>query len=141
MSIIELPFNELIGLTFSQDPAYLLSLKRDLKYTNHLGTVHAAALYALAEATCGQFLLLNFPEFKNNLIPVVRTAEVKYKKPAMGQIHSTAILLETSIENLKIQLKDKNRALIKLKVDLFDETKLNVMSSTFDWFISQAPAS
>ena len=50
MDVTKIPFNALIGLAHSDEPKYLLMLPVDEKYTNHLGTVHAGALFALAEA-------------------------------------------------------------------------------------------
>lgn len=137
MDITELPFNKLIDLQRSLDERYLLTLSDDRKYTNHLGTVHAAALFSLAESTGGEFLLTNFPNHREGLIPVVRRAEVKYKKPATGQINSSATLIDNSIESIDNQLLSKNRASIQLKVDLFDAEKVNVMTAHFEWFVSK----
>lgn len=137
MDITKLPFNELIDLKRSPDHNYMLSLSDDRKYTNHLETVHAAALFALAESTGGDFLLIHFPDHSEGLIPVVRRAEVKYKKPARGQINSTATLIDDTIESINQQLISKNRAIIQLKVDLFDAGKVNVMTANFEWFVSK----
>ncbi|HEX8376984.1 MAG TPA: YiiD C-terminal domain-containing protein [Pedobacter sp.] len=139
MKITELPFNKLIDLNFAgDDDSYILTLEDNNKYTNHLGTVHASALFSLAEATSGQFLLTNFPDYKGNLIPVVRKAEVKYKKPAFGQIYSTATILEDTIENINEQIATRSRAIVKLKVDLFDSKKVSVMTADFEWFVSKS---
>ncbi len=137
MRIIDLPFNKLIGLSNSNDDGYILKLDEDIKYTNHIGTVHASALYALAEATCGEFLLTNFPEYKEVLVPVVRKAALKYNKPAIGRISSTAIITDDTKENIKEQLSSRNRAIIRLKVDLVDMNKVIVMTADFEWFVSK----
>ena len=138
MKITDLPFNKLIGLNIAADSEYLLSLDDKPDYTNHLGTVHASALFSLAEATSGHFLLVNFPEFNSGLIPVVRYVEIKYKKPATGQISSTAILIENTVEEIKEQLVTRKRALVKLKVELFDTNKTNVLTGNFEWFVTIA---
>ena len=138
MKITELPFNKLIGLHESIEDGYILTLANDVKFTNHLGTVHASALFSLAEATSGKFLLLNFPKHSEGLIPVVRKVEVKYKKPAFGQINSVAVIVDDTIDNIDEQMTTRNRAIIKLKVDLFDSNQLNVMTADFEWFISKS---
>ena len=63
----------------------MLSLPDDIRYTNHLGTVHASALMALAEATSGAYLIsaLNGVEFK--VLPVVRRVEARFRKPAFAK--------------------------------------------------------
>jgi hypothetical protein len=136
MKITDLPFNKFIDLQLSENPYYLLMLQDDIKYTNHLETVHASALFSLAEATSGHFLLTNFPEYETGLIPVVRKVETKYKKPAQGKMYSTAILIDDNIENIKIQLANKNRALVKLRVNLFDSQDINVLTADFEWFVT-----
>ncbi len=136
MKIIDLPFNKLIGINISADKDYLLSLDDKTDYTNHLGTVHASALFSLAEATSGHFLIINFPKFGSELIPVVRQVEVKYKKPANGRINSTATLIDNTIEEIQEQLITRKRAFLKLKIELFDINKINVMTGEFNWFVT-----
>lgn len=63
------------------------------EYRNHLNTVHASAMFALAEATSGHYLLEHFNEL-SDIIPVVRKVEVKYRKPVVGVVYSTARFLD-----------------------------------------------
>ncbi|OYU96420.1 MAG: hypothetical protein CFE21_08470 [Bacteroidetes bacterium B1(2017)] len=137
MKISELPFNKLIELYDTSSEEYLLFLEDSPHYTNHIGTVHAAALFSLAEATCAQFLLSNFTGYSAGLIPILRKVEVKYKKPAVGKIGSTASLIGDTIETINEQLESRKRALLKLKIDLYDPNKVNVMSGEFEWFVSE----
>ena len=89
MNVLKLPFNEYIGLAESTDSEYMLMLQNDEKYLNHLNTVHASALFALAEATSGLLLLADFKDL-TDIMPVVRQVETKLNKPAQGQVFSTA---------------------------------------------------
>jgi acyl-coenzyme A thioesterase PaaI-like protein len=61
MDVTALPFNRLLGLE-PADPGsgFLVSRPGGPRYTNHLGTVHAAALLAVAEAGSGAFLVRTF---------------------------------------------------------------------------------
>ena len=70
-SVTELPFNNLLRIHPASDAAHLLQLPSGDEYLNHLGTVHAAAQLALAEASSGEFLLRHFGSAEN-LVPVVR---------------------------------------------------------------------
>lgn len=83
MDVTKLPFNEFIGLKLSDEPNYLLMLDDRAEYLNHLNTVHAGALFTLAEATSGHYLLGQFNELPD-IVPVVRKVEIKYRKPAIG---------------------------------------------------------
>lgn len=136
IKITDIPFNKLIDINVSSEKDYLLSIDDKIDYTNHLGTVHASALFSLAEATSGYFLMTNFPEFKSGIIPVVRKVDVKYKKPANGKIDSTASLIGQSIDEIKNQLSTRKRVSLTLKIELFDVNNINVMTGHFEWFVT-----
>jgi acyl-coenzyme A thioesterase PaaI-like protein len=133
MDILSLPFNKFVGLELSNDPAYLLTLPAKTEYENHIQTVHAAALFALAEASSGFLLLREFAEVEN-AVPVVRNVEVKYRKPAKGNITSTASLITDKTEILE-SLQRKRRVLVPVQVSLYDSNTLLVMQATFEWFV------
>jgi len=86
-STVELPFNKFIGILTASDPGKLLQLPAGPQYLNHLGTVHASAQLALAEASSGEFLLQSFGSIAE-LVPVVRRLESKFRKPAKGALTS-----------------------------------------------------
>jgi acyl-coenzyme A thioesterase PaaI-like protein len=136
MDITKVPFNKLLGISLSKDSNFLLQLDAREEYTNHLGTIHAAALFALAEGSGAQFLLNAFPnEIVQNSIPVLRKVEVNYKKPANGIIVSSAIIKNDTIENITHHLTKKKRALVTTIVDLYDSQQVKVFTGNFEWFI------
>jgi acyl-coenzyme A thioesterase PaaI-like protein len=134
MDVTKLPFNEFIGLRFSDDIDYLLMLDDKSEYRNHLDTIHASAQFALAEATSGHFLLNEFSEL-TNVIPVVRKVEVKYKKPITGKIFSKAKFQNIEKSEAIETLNQKGRILLNVEVSLFDIERNLVMQSVFEWFI------
>lgn len=136
MNVFELPFNNYIGLEKASDPDYLLMLNNKEEYLNHLSTVHASALFALAEATSGFFLLNEFQELKD-IFPVVRKVETKYKKPASGEVLSQAYFLNTDKIKILEELNSKKRTLVIVRVLLYDLERNNVMQSDFEWFIAK----
>ena len=106
------------------------------EYRNHLDTVHASALFALAEASSGYFLLNEFSELEN-VVPVVRKVETKYKKPATGSVFSKAKFQEIEKAEIIDMLNQKGRAILKVEVSLFDEADMLVMQSVFEWFVAK----
>lgn len=92
MNVFDLPFNKFIGLAPSNRQEYLLMLRDNENYHNHLKTVHASAQFALAEATSGYFLLNEFQQI-TNIIAVVRKVDTKYKKPVQGCVILKRVLL------------------------------------------------
>ncbi|MDR2915314.1 MAG: DUF4442 domain-containing protein [Tannerella sp.] len=136
MNVLELPFNLHVGLEKSSDSEYLLILREEDKYLNHLDTVHASAQFALAEATSGYFLLNEFKEL-TDVIPIVRKVETKYRKPATGRIFSKADFVNTDKAKAMEELNIRQRVLVTVRVLLYDSEKNNVMQSDFEWFISK----
>lgn len=136
MNITEIPFNKFLGISFASNSDYLLQLDAKPEYTNHLGTVHAAALFALAEGSGGQFLLNCFPGQAADVIPVVRKVEVIYKKPAQGVIVSKAQFKDTTIEKVQLELKTKQRTSLITTVELFDAENTKVFIANFEWFVT-----
>ena len=136
MDVTKLPFNYFIGLKMSNKSGYLLMLDNRTEYRNHLDTVHASALFSLAEATSGHFLLNEFSEL-TDIVPVVRKVEIKYKKPTIGGVFSKAKFLETEKNEVFEALAQRGRAIIKVEVSLFDETEVLIMQSVFEWFVTK----
>jgi len=120
-SVPELPFNSFLGIRPVRDSGYLLQLPSGNQYLNHLGTVHASAQLALAEASSGEFLLRHFCS-ADNLIPVVRRMEAKFRKPANGRIMSTARAAPEALARLDAELLSKDRSIISVMVEIYDET-------------------
>lgn len=136
MDVTKLPFNHFIGLKISNKSEYLLMLDNRSEYLNHLNTIHASAQFALAEATSGHFLLNEFSAL-NDIVPVVRKVDIKYKKPASGVVFSKAKLIDAERNEILNSINQKGRALTKVEVSLFDEADVLIMQSTFEWFVTK----
>ena len=136
IDVTKLPFNHFIGLKISNKSSYLLMLDNRTEYRNHLDTVHASAMFSLAEATSGHFLLNEFAEL-TDIVPVVRKVEIKYKKPTKGGVFSRAKFLETGKNEILEALTQRGRAILKVEVSLFDETEVLIMQSVFEWFVTR----
>ena len=132
--VTELPFNSLVGIQLAADPAHLLRLPAGKQYLNHLGTVHASAQVALAEASSGEFLLRHFGSL-HGIIPVVRRMDAKFRKPANGSITSSVKVAPEALAQLDNDLSAKGRALISIPVEIHDESGAHTLSATFEWFI------
>ena len=78
MSVLTLPFNSFLGLEPASEPGQLLRLPADPKYLNHLGTVHASALLALAEASSGEFLFRHFGSKQDLQLATVGAARDRF---------------------------------------------------------------
>jgi len=135
-TVLDLSFNRFIGLQGADEP-HLLRLPASERYLNHIGTVHASALVALAEASSGEFLLRHVGQVEG-IIPVVRRLESKFRKPAHGAVTSSVTTKPELLDELRRDLAAKGRALISIAVELHDQSGEHVLSATVDWFIAKA---
>jgi acyl-coenzyme A thioesterase PaaI-like protein len=136
-SVTEIPFNAFIGLEAASDPAGVLRLPAGEKYLNHLGTVHASAQLALAEATSGEFLLRKFGTAEG-VIPVVRRLEAKFSKPARGALTSRVTTPEEELARVATELAAKGRSLVGIGVELFDDAGTRTFSAVVEWFLARS---
>lgn len=137
-TVITLPFNQFLGLEQAPEAPHLLRLPAGGQYLNHLGTVHASAQLALAEATSGEFLLCGLGDVEG-VVPVVRRMESKFRKPAMGALVSQVSTAPEALEAARADLAAKGRALISVAVELHDEKGAHTLSATVEWFITRVP--
>jgi acyl-coenzyme A thioesterase PaaI-like protein len=138
MNVLNLSFNKILMIRKSDLPGTVLMLEDSPRYHNHLGTVHASAQYALAEASSGEILERNFGEWNGAYFPVVRRVEVKYKHPAKGKLYSAGLIDADRAMKAKEELSAKGRALVDVKVKVLDEGKNTTLECTFTWFIAKA---
>jgi acyl-coenzyme A thioesterase PaaI-like protein len=134
-SVIELPFNQQVGLQIADDSAKVLQLPAGPQYLNHFGAVHASAQLALAEASSGEFLLRAIGDLAG-IVPVVRRLESKFHKPANGCLTSTASAPD-GIESLRSESEAKGRALITVQVEVRDESGAHTLSDSVEWFVTR----
>jgi acyl-coenzyme A thioesterase PaaI-like protein len=137
-SVTELPFNSFLGIETASEPTQLLRLPAGAQYLNHLGTVHAGAQLALAEASSGEFLLRALGS-TSGVVPVVRRLESKFRKPANGVVTSSVSTEPNALEQLKAELATKGRAIIRVAVELYDESQTHTLSAKVEWFITRTP--
>src|SRR5262245_4421738 len=140
MDVTSIPFNTLVGIEHAEEADALLQLPSDPRYLNHIGTVHAGALLALAEAASGEFLLRHFGSL-DDIVPVVRRLEAKFRKPAKGLISSTATVAPEGLKFLEADLTKKGRSLVTVSVELRDQAAVVVFSATIEWFIQRVSQS
>ena len=140
MDVTALPFNRFLGLEKgASDSGLLVSLPPSPQYTNHLGTVHASALLALAEAGSAEFLLRHFGDVAG-YVPVVRRLDAKFRKLARGRVSARASVEGDALNRLSRELQTKGRALIGVSVEVVDEGGMVVLSGVVGWFIARAVA-
>lgn len=119
--------------------AHLLELPFAPALQNHLGTVHAAAQFALAEAASAECLQRHFGAAVGEVFAVVRGVEVKYRKSAAGDLLAYGAPDEHTGRQLVAELADRGRFSAMILVDLKDRAGTLTFHGRFEWFISRMP--
>jgi acyl-coenzyme A thioesterase PaaI-like protein len=145
MDVTQLPFNRLLGLqSESADSGFLVSLPSGSQYTNHLGTVHASALLAVAEAGSGVFLVRHFGA-GTGFVPVVRRMEARFRKPASGRVSARAAVDPAEVARWVSELAARGRVSAAVPVEVVDAAGVVVLTASVEWFIArgspEAPSS
>jgi hypothetical protein len=140
IDITRVPFNQFIGIAVSNREGGILEIPESPVLLNHLGTVHASALMALAEATSGELMLRVFKGVEIPVIPVVRRFETKFKKPALGAIYSKGEINAAAAEQFLSTLNAKGRALLEVNVNVYDAQDNHAMTATVEWFVVKQDA-
>ena len=135
MNIENVPFNQHIEIRRSSKVDYLLEIASSGYHCNHVGTIHAAVLLALAEASAGEFLLQLIST--EDLTAVVCRSTAKYSKPANGIIRSKVGTSETDAREALKALNVKRRVLLDIETSVFTESGTLVASFTFTWLLAK----
>ena len=135
MNVIEIPFVKKVGITKTQQGK--LELPFTLDSQNHLKTIHASAQFTLAETASGDFLQSLFPELVGNVIPVLRDAKVKFKKPAVNNIIAYPSIDDESREKFNTQFSKKGRASISIDVEIRDAEDTVTSMASYNWFVQK----
>jgi acyl-coenzyme A thioesterase PaaI-like protein len=131
VNVTAIPFNRFLGL---QAEGASLTLPANPNYQNHIGTVHAGAQFALAEAASGQWLLSRFGAESARNLAVVRHADVKFRRPATGELAAQADVAPEDAERFLDTLSRRGRAVIEVRVRLLDADGNVTLEASFEWF-------
>ena len=141
MKVTDLAFSQLLGIRPTPvGTPHLLEMPFSPLLHNHLGTVHAAAQFALAEAASAECLQRHFGAAAGPVVAVVRGVEVKYRRPATGELLAYGTPDEVTLSNLLPTLAARGRSQAVILIDLKDRAGSITFHGKFDWFITSAPA-
>jgi len=130
----DIPFVKHIGIQDNDDE---LSLDFNENVLNHINTIHASAQFTLAETQSGLHLQSLFPELEGKVVPLLRGAEVKYKKPALAKIMAYADTEEEEVEKFRASFEKKGRASLRVRVEVKDINDVLTSQATFSWFVQK----
>ena len=133
MDILQIPFVKHLGISYHDEKT--LKLEASDTVQNHLQSIHAGAIYTLAESASGLCLQQTFPEFADKTFAMLRESSVKYKHPAYETIYAQALLAEEEKQRFLSRLQRKERATLTIETTLYNEVQEVVMTGSFVWYV------
>lgn len=142
MKATDLAYNQALGIRAAPaGAAHLLELPFAPLVQNHLGTMHAAAQFSLAEAASAECLQRHFGAALGDVFGVVRGVEVKYRRPATGDLLAFGTPDDLTRDRLLTEMASGGRTSALILIDLKDRAGTITFHGKFEWFISRLPPS
>lgn len=127
--VLSVPFNRHLRLEGDGD---WLALEMNDDLTNHVGTMHAGALFALGEAASGLCAMRALGGVFVEARAVTRSASIEFRRPAVGRIRTLAEPLQPVKETLEA-LEREGRASFEISVKLLDRSDTEVAEVRITW--------
>ena len=138
MHVTDLAINKTLGMQLAPEGSgHILEMPESPLLLNHVGTVHASVQFALAEASSGEFLLRHLGEAQGQVFAVLRTSDVKFRKPAHGALRASARFADGAADSLSAELASRGRALASVLVEIADAQGVVTMRGQYHWFLQR----
>ena len=102
---------------------------------NHIGTQHAAALFAVGEAASGAAMAGAFAPMLLEIRPVATEAAIRFLAVAKGPVRAEA-LVKGNADDLVAAVKTDGKSVFQVAVNLTGEAGAKVAEMTVDWHVS-----
>lgn len=136
MQVIDLAINKMLGMQLAAEgDAHIFVLPASPLLLNHIGTIHAGVQFALAEACSGEFLLRHFGSDPDQVFAVLRASNVKFHKPAHGELRASARFVEKVGASALKELASRGRTFTSVLVEVSDKNAVVTMTGRYDWFL------
>lgn len=134
-----IPFNNHLGLRYEEvaEGRSVVTLPDDRRLHNHIGTQHAAGMFAAGEAASGGAFAGAFAELMGSVVPLAESAEISYRRIASGPITATA-LLEDDREALLATLESEGRMRFPVRIELTDTAGRTVAEMVVRWYVKKS---
>ena len=130
------PMNTHLGLELLEvgDGHGVVRLPNNPQMLNHVGSQHAAGLFAAAEFASGAAMTGALMQHLANATPLAASASIQYKKLAKGPILATAKLAESAAAIVE-RLTADGRAQFDANIELTDEQAVVVATMIVQWSV------
>ncbi len=94
------PFVATLGIEYLElsETSAILRLRDEPTFHNHVGGLHAGAMFTLAESASGAIVIGSFSDLLGTVTPLAASAEVAYRRLAKGPVTAEATLERPAAE-------------------------------------------
>ena len=85
---------------------------------NHVGTTFGGSIYSAVD---GIFGILLFRHLSPEYLAVLKTCEIRYKRPGRGTLYTTLSILKEDFDSIRKELKSKSSTERLFKFDIVDK--------------------
>lgn len=110
------------------------SLQHEKQTSNHIGTMHAGALFTLGETASGAAMLGAFAPRVLEIEPVAASANIQYVRIAKGPIRAEATV-GTAVETLMEDLNANGKTQFDATIRMLDQKERVVALMTVEWSV------
>lgn len=130
------PFASFLGIEYDAvgPDRVVLRLADDPAKHNHVGTLHAGALFSLAESASGLVMTAAFADVLADVTPLAARAEIAYRKIARGDVTATA-RIDADVAAVRAALDADGKVRFPVAVDVADESGDVCADVTVDWHL------
>jgi uncharacterized protein (TIGR00369 family) len=131
------PLNKLLGIEILSIGNGVAEAKLPFRHelTNHIGSVHATAIFGLAEAASGAAMSGAFAPVILNIRPVAASANVRFLKIARSDLIARA-RISVPAEQLREQLASTGKVLFDVVVEVCGAAGDNIGELTVAWHVA-----
>lgn len=127
------PFNRPLGAKLVEwdDRHALIEMKRRYRLRNHVGSIHAGALFTLGETCAGLVIVRNFPFEKFR--PLMSDVRVTYSKQARGDVAGRCEITPDTVAAMKAVLDGGEIPTVEMVTTIFNREQETIAVVTTVW--------
>lgn len=132
---VVIPFNAHLKTTLKQwsDRRTVVRIKLHRGVKNHLGSVHAGALFTLSESAAGILLIKNFNPNKYRLI--MQSAQIEYFKQARSHCEAVCEISESKVAEIKKNIQAGQPFMVEMTTHVQNPVQENLCTLKTQWQI------
>lgn len=127
------PFNARLKACLLEwtDRKCLIGVRRIRAVRNHVGSIHAGALFTLGETCAGLVIIRNFPF--SGYRPLMSDVQVNYSRQARSDVTGECVMTDDMLADMRAVLEKGEVPSVRLVTNIYDDKKEIVAVVSTQW--------